>query len=293
MTKQTIQVKRSSRLAALLKVELDMSNGRAKQAIITGKVSVGNNTCLNPGEHVDEGAVVEVDWNRPRVSRSDSEPDYLIYRDASLLVINKPAGVLATTTGAQEKGTALHIARTLCRGGKPPHIVHRLDKDTSGLMIFARGTRCARHMRMLIDAGDVTRTYFAVVAGRPKIQKGMITSALLRDAGGGRRGSQRGSFQVSRSGTKSRPPQPEHGKLAITHYSVVAHSDSHSAIEVELETGRTHQIRIHSGLGCPLVGEKVYAKTRMQVGKGSRGSARFPTPSRMKQSAAQRPGRRI
>ena len=110
MTKQTIQVKRSSRLAALLKVELDMSNGRAKQAIITGTVSVGNNTCLNPGVHVDEGAVVEVDWNRP-VSRSDSEPDYLIYRDASLLVINKLPGV-SPQSGAQEKGTALHIACT-------------------------------------------------------------------------------------------------------------------------------------------------------------------------------------
>ena len=261
MTRQTIHVKRSSRLAALIKMELDISNGRAKQAIITGKVNVDNRMCLNPGEQVEEGAVVEVDWNRPRQSRGDVEPDYLVYRDSSLLVINKPAGVLATTTGAQEKGTALHIARTLCRGGKPPHVVHRLDKDTSGLMIFARGSRCARHMRMLIDAGDVTRTYFAVVAGRPKMANGTISSALLRDAGGGRRGSQRGSFNVTRSDSNVRPPQPEYGKLAITHYAVVAHSDSHSALEVELETGRTHQIRIHMAeLGCPLAGEKVYAR---------------------------------
>ena len=66
---------------------------------------------------------------------------------------------------------------------------------------------------------------------------------------------------MTRSGSKARPPQPEYGKLAITHYTLVAHSDSHSALEVELETGRTHQIRIHMAeLGCPLVGEKVYAK---------------------------------
>ena len=257
------KVDSETRLAAALRTAMDLSHKKAKQTVYTGKVHVDGALATDPAQILRPGQSVDVNWTRPRPKQGRNPSDLLVYRDAELIVIDKPAGLLSTSTGQSDQDTALVVARSLCRGGKSPQVVHRLDKDTSGLILFARGTKSARQMRLLIDAGDVQRTYFCVVDGDPKPPAGTISSTLLRDNGAGRRGSRQGSFRVQ-SPTKSLSVDtPKYGKHAITHYQCVANDGQRTAIEVRLQTGRTHQIRIHMAeLGCPLLGERVYARQK-------------------------------
>ncbi|MEE2755052.1 MAG: RluA family pseudouridine synthase [Myxococcota bacterium] len=261
MKDTNFKVDAKTRLAAALRTTMGLSNKKAKQIVYTGKVRVNGKPALDPAQMVDIGQTIDVNWTRPKPKQGRVASDHLIYRDAELIVLNKPAGLLSTSTNQAERDTALTVARTLCRGGKPPHVVHRLDKDTSGLIIFARGTKAARQMRLLIDANEVERTYFCVVDGIPTPSEGTISSTLIRDNGKGRRGSRDGSFQVQRPTKTLSIVTPKYGKHAITHYQSVAQTDGRTAMEVRLQTGRTHQIRIHMAeLGCPLIGERVYAK---------------------------------
>lgn len=256
-----VKVDSASRLAIAIRMIMGLSHKKAKQIVYTGKVRVDGKLVLDPAYPLKAGQTIDVNWARPKPKQGHVASEYLVYRDAELIVLNKPAGLLSTSTSQAERDTALTVARTLCRGGKPPHVVHRLDKDTSGLILFARGTKASRQMRLLIDGNEVKRTYFCVVDGIPTPAEGTISSTLLRDNGQGRRGSRDGSFRTQKPTKTLSIETPKYGKHAITHYQSVAQEGRRSAIEVRLQTGRTHQIRIHMAeLGCPLLGERVYAR---------------------------------
>jgi len=247
------------RLLAAVRKITDLSNQKARQAIRTGKLTVDGTRILDPGHQVAAGQKIRLDWTAPRPQKTEPLGATLVHREANILIIDKPAGLLSTPTMAQEARTAVTAARTLCTGGKPPVVIHRLDKATSGLLIFARGTKMARLLRAAIDARDVERTYYCVVKGQPRLAEGTIVSALLRDAGHGRRGSRRGTFRVLRAGEKLPEPDTGAGKWAVTHYRSVGQAEGKTALEVSLGTGRTHQIRIHlAEAGCPILGERVY-----------------------------------
>jgi 23S rRNA pseudouridine1911/1915/1917 synthase len=179
------------------------------------------------------------------------------YADEEIVVVDKPAG-LTTMRHPEEVSEHGRRARrflppTLAdllpnllagrRGGSRPVIaVHRLDKDTSGLVVFARSPQAVRHLGSQLRAHAVDRTYQAVVRGRPP--EGTIESWLIADRGDGRRGSSK---------------QPGEGQHAVTHVRVIEDLGEYTFIECRLETGRTHQIRIHLGeAGAPLCGERTY-----------------------------------
>ncbi|MEE2788120.1 MAG: RluA family pseudouridine synthase [Myxococcota bacterium] len=254
------------RLDAAVREVAQVGLKRARQMILTGKIFVDDKRILTPSFRIQAHQELSIRWAAPKPSRTSPLGVHAVYTDDAMIVINKPAGLLSTPTIHEERETALHAARRLCRGGKPPLVVHRLDKETSGLMIFARGQRSARNLRSLIDHRDVRRTYRCIVHGCPPVAEGTVSSALLRDAGGGRRGSRPHSFQVQAGLTHMPKPTTKHGKWSITKYRVVNRDGDQSALECMLETGRTHQIRIHlAELGHPILGERVYAKPRVKT----------------------------
>lgn len=178
----------------------------------------------------------------------------IAYEDDAVVVVNKPAG-LTTMRHADEAAEfgerGKHYLPTtladllpdlLGRPDKPLNAVHRIDRDTSGLVVFARTAKAARNLMGQFREHTVERRYLALVRGAPKA--GAIESLLVRDRGDGRRGSS---------------AAPGEGQRAITHVKIIEGLGPFALIECRLETGRTHQVRIHLGeAGVPLCGERVY-----------------------------------
>ncbi len=249
------------RLDAAVKRGAELSNAKARQAVRTGKVRVAGERVIDPAFAVGAGAVITLDPAAPNPARTEPLGLRLVHRDDHLLIVSKPAGLLSSPLPDSDEPSALHGAYRLCRKGRRPKLVHRLDKQTSGLLAFARGVPAARALRAALDAHQVRRVYRCVVRGEPERPRGMISSMLVSDTGEGYRGSRTGTLRVRSIRAPDPGPMPGSGKLAITRYEVVASRDGRCAMEVRLATGRTHQIRIHlAELGCPVVGEYVYAQ---------------------------------
>ncbi len=178
----------------------------------------------------------------------------IVYEDDTVVVVNKPAG-LTTMRHADEAAEfgergKHYLPATLAdllpdllgRPDKPLNAVHRIDRDTSGLVVFARTAKAARHLMGQFREHTIERRYLALVRGAPRA--GTIESLLVRDRGDGRRGS---------------APAPGEGQRAITHVKIIEGLGPFALVECRLETGRTHQVRIHLGeAGVPLCGERVY-----------------------------------
>ncbi len=168
----------------------------------------------------------------------------IVYEDEYLLVLNKPAGLVVHPGSGNPSGTLLNgllglneNQAMLPRAG----IVHRLDKDTSGLMVVAKTSECQLKLIDMLKTHDVVRQYFCVVKGHVK-QGGTINNQM------GRHKTQRVRMAVVLN-----------GKTAITHYEPVEYFDHYTSVKVKLETGRTHQIRVHMHhLGHPLIGDPLY-----------------------------------
>ncbi len=252
----------ADRLDRAVKTALECSNSQARRAIRTGKVQVDGVRRLDIGHPVRAGARVALHMAAPNPAKTEPLGVRLVHRDDWLIVIDKPAGLLSTPTGRGEEETALHGARILAGDGRSVKVVHRLDRETSGLMVFARGVPATRALRRAIEANKMRRIYRCVVDGVPEPGEGLVSSMLMRDAGRGRRGSRAGTFKVRPRTLPDPGPMPGSGRLAITRYRTVARADDRAGLEVKLSTGRTHQIRIHlAELGCPVSGERVYARS--------------------------------
>ncbi len=261
MTRTEFTVEAESRLDAAVKRGAELSNKQARRAVATGKVTVDGRRILDGAMQLSPGAVVRLDPAAPDPARNEPLGLRLHFRDDHLLVVDKPPGLLSVPLPGGEEDSALHGAHRLCRGPRRPKVVHRLDRQTSGLLVFARSVKSARALRVALDAHEVRRTYRAVVASPPERDAGLVSSMFVADAGEGRRGSRRGTLRVRPLRTPDPGPMPGRGKLAITRYEVVATGGGQTAVEVRLATGRTHQIRIHlAEIGCPVLGEWVYAQ---------------------------------
>jgi 23S rRNA pseudouridine1911/1915/1917 synthase len=172
----------------------------------------------------------------------------ILHEDADLIIADKPAGLLTLSTEAGEKDTLLSRVNAYLqfRYRKRPYVgvVHRLDKETSGAVVFARSRDVLRGLQELFRRHDVEREYVALVEGRVEKDAGTIGLEVVRDRGDRRRGT-------ARPGEK--------GVRAVTHYRVLERFGGATALALTLETGRTHQIRIHlAALGHPVVGDAVY-----------------------------------
>lgn len=228
---------------------------------ITGRrVKVGDSLCTDPARRLKEGEVVELLAKPVHKPRSATTEGLVIrYLDEHLVVVVKPAGIntvrhpseLAWTDRRRELDPTLQdltlwaIGKRLCRPARtlpPLRIVQRLDKETSGLICFARSVLAERELGRQFRMHTVTRRYLAIIPGTIRPQT--INSNIVRDRGDGRRGS---------------TPLPNVGKKAVTHITIEKQLKNFTLLSVRLETGRTHQIRIHlSEAGHPICGDKVY-----------------------------------
>lgn len=247
-------------LAAILRFHLPgQSWSQVRRLVETRRVKIGGEICVDSARRMREGAGVEI-LPRPAPRPRQREDIGLRYLDEQLVVVEKPAG-MATVRHPLERAwpegrkvleptledlvprlIANEEGRT--RKGVLPRVrkVHRLDKGTSGLVVFARTVTAERELGKQFRAHTVVRRYLAVVPGNVAPQR--IASRLVRDRGDGRRGS---------------TGLADLGKEAVTHVTVEERLPGYTLLSCRLETGRTHQIRIHlSELGHPICGETVY-----------------------------------
>ena len=224
------------------------SRAAAERLVAVGSVVVDG--ARVPKSHRLEGGE-EVAIDLPARRATDLAPEEVplevVYEDEHLLVVDKPAGVVVHPSAGHAGGTLVHglLAHAIAGGEEPerPGIVHRLDRDTSGLLVVARSDDVHRRLQRAIRERSVTREYLALVRGRPKSRRGRIEAAIGRD----RRDPTRVSLDT------------QHPREAATEFEVEELLREHALLRVRLETGRTHQIRVHlAAIDLPVSGDPVY-----------------------------------
>ncbi len=221
-----------------------------------GRVTVDGRRCLDPAARVPPDAVVAVERRAPKLRTGPLVDGAIVFCDRDVAVVDKPAGILSVADEPGNRETIVDYTRTLLRrvGGvdAPLGVVHRLDKDTSGLMVFARTAHAKRALAFQFREHTIDRVYHAIAHGVVTAKR--VETFLLPDRGDGMRGSH-GHFR------RPRGDAPGDAKRSVTHVRPIADLVGATLVECRLETGRQHQIRIHlSELGHPLVGERVYIR---------------------------------
>ena len=250
------------RLDRFLAVKLpDLSRSRLKNLIETGAVALGPATIRDANHRIKPGETYVVTVPPPVAAEPLGQdiPLTVVYEDDDLIVIDKPAGLVVHPAAGNLDGTLVNALIAHCGaslkgvgGVARPGLVHRLDKDTSGLLVAAKNERAMRSLAKQFAAHAVERAYHAVVWGAPRMQEGLIETQI------GRNPFDRKRMGVLRGG----------GKEARTRYKVIERFGPRerpfaSLIECRLETGRTHQIRVHlTHLGHPLIGDPSYGRSR-------------------------------
>lgn len=224
-----------------------MNRTRVKQLLRSGRVQVNGTSVTRHDRTLRPGDKVSISRDAPPPS-AELAGLAIVYEDAHLIVIDKPSGLLTVATESEKTDTAfVRLGAYLAsRNAGRPFVVHRLDRDTSGLLLFARSADVRDQLQANWES--VTKTYLAVVEGTPHPAEGVVENYLTE-----------GRDLRVRAG--KHPGQD--AKLAVSRYRTRASRDGFSLVEVTLETGRKHQIRVHmAGLGCPVAGDKMYgAKT--------------------------------
>jgi len=222
-----------------------LSRRAAREAVRSGRVDVGGETASLPGAEIAADARVEIFPDRPS-RRTVRTRLAVLHENADVIVVDKPAGLLTVPTEARERDTlwsrVLQYLQ-LRHGGRPyAGIVHRLDKETSGAVVFARSRRALHALQDLFRRHDIDREYVALAAGSPP-DSGTLDADLVR------------TRELRRS--VARPGQE--GRRAVTRFQVLERLRGAALVSVRPETGRTHQIRIHlSEAGYPILGDRVY-----------------------------------
>jgi 23S rRNA pseudouridine1911/1915/1917 synthase len=231
---------------------------RARTLCTEGRVCVNGERCLDPTTRVAPDAVVVVDEHAPKHRPGPLSESAIVFFDSDVVVVDKPAGMLSVADEEGNIDTLVNHARTVVRRmdkrGKDPAlgVVHRLDRETSGVMVFARTASAHRALAEQFRAREMDRVYEAIVHGHVTARR--VETQLVPDRGDGLRGS----FGLFRRPKGDPPPE---ARLAITNIQPVESLRGATLIECRLETGRQHQIRIHlAELGHPLLGERVYIR---------------------------------
>lgn len=234
-----------------------LSRERLKALISAGEVKVGGGPMRDPSRKVTGGEVVEVAVPAPVPAEAQAQdiPLKIVFEDEHLLVVDKPAGLVVHPAAGNLDGTLVNALLHHCAGRLSgiggvarPGIVHRIDKDTSGLLVVAKTDRAHEGLARQFAAHNVERAYAAVVAGYPMPPAGRIEGALARST------ANRQKMAIVADGR---------GKHAVTHYRTIQPLREAALVESRLETGRTHQVRVHmASIGHPLIGDPVYGRTR-------------------------------
>ena len=239
----------------LTQKEISPSRSQIRNLIAQGKIRVNNNP-VKPSYILKNGDVIDLALpeNKELKIKAEAIPLDIIYEDEYLVVINKPANIIVHPAGKIRSGTLVNALLYHCQdslsgigGVIRPGIVHRLDKNTSGLMVAAKNDFAHLDLSRQIKDHQVTKKYLALVHGSLKDDSGIIDAPI------GRSLKNREKMAVTEG--KSRE--------AITHFKVLKRFSGYTLVEATLRTGRTHQIRVHLAfIGCPIVGDQLYGHRR-------------------------------
>lgn len=239
------------RLDLYISQNTDYSRNSVQILLDNGDISVNDKT-VTKSYKIKDGDVVRITVHPPKDVEITAEniPLDIYYEDEYLLVVNKPKGMVVHPANGNENGTLVNALMYHCKdslsginGEIRPGIVHRIDKDTSGLLVVAKNDFAHEHLAQQFKEHSITRVYNAIVYGNIKNEEGDIDAPI------GRHKTDRKKFCVT----------PVNSKHAFTHYKVLERLNGYTLIEARLKTGRTHQIRVHmQSIGHPLAGDPVY-----------------------------------
>ncbi|SDR10728.1 tRNA pseudouridine32 synthase / 23S rRNA pseudouridine746 synthase/23S rRNA pseudouridine1911/1915/1917 synthase [Virgibacillus subterraneus] len=240
-------------LKFLIKVMPNRSRNSVKSILARGQITVDEHMETQYNYELNPGQEVTILKNKASVKESALIGMNIVHEDEDIIVINKEAGLLSIATEKEKERTAHHQLMEYVRREDPANrifVVHRLDKDTSGVMMFAKNEKVKRTLQDAWKENVKERTYVALVEGEVKKSKGYISSWLKESS----------THLVYSS------PNKNDGQHAITHYNVIQSNKKFSLVEIQLETGRKNQIRVHmQDLGNPVVGDKKYGSKTNEI----------------------------
>ncbi len=237
----------------------EFSRARLQGLIDDGFVSINNVPAKKSGQSIDVGAEIEVRVPPPVPSGLVGEdiPLNIIFENDDLIVVNKPAGMVVHPAAGHDSGTLVHAVLGYdpdmegIGGEERPGLVHRLDKETSGLIVLAKNERAHRWLQDQFRTRTVEKTYLALVDGKPPTPTGRVEASIGRDP------SHRKKMAIVPTGK---------GRESVSEYKTLESFNDHTLLEFHPFTGRTHQIRLHCQfLGCPIVGDSIYGKKSLTV----------------------------
>ncbi|MDF5715267.1 MAG: RluA family pseudouridine synthase [Rhizonema sp. NSF051] len=234
-----------------------LSRSRIQQLIeqaavqLNGKVCTSKKTTVKAGDRIS----LEIPAAEPLELQPEDIPLDILYEDDSLMILNKPAGLVVHPAPGHSDGTLVNAILAHCPnlpgigGVQRPGIVHRLDKDTTGAIVIAKTELAHQHLQAQLQAKTARREYLGIVHGAPKTESGTINLPI------GRHPVDRKKMAVV--------PVEQGGRSAVTHWQLKERLGNYTLMHFQLETGRTHQIRVHSAqIGHPIVGDLVYSSGR-------------------------------
>ncbi|MDJ1178458.1 RluA family pseudouridine synthase [Roseofilum sp. BLCC_M91] len=259
---------KADRLDRYLSEQLaDFSRSRLQKLIDRGQVKVNEQVCqlkkmpLQPGDRI----TIELPPPQPVDLIPEDMPLDILYEDDQILIVNKPAGLVVHPSAGHETGTLVHGILAHCPdlkgigGEQRPGIVHRLDKDTTGALAIAKTETALYHLQAQLKDKTARRDYLGIVHGSPTTKSGTVNQPIGRHPG------DRQKMAIV--------PLEKGGRASITHWQVQERLGNYTLLHFQLETGRTHQIRVHSAfIGHPLVGDATYSRNR-SVGVNLSGQA--------------------
>ena len=247
-----------ARLDKALADATDLSRARVQSLIAEGRVEIDGAPATSASAKVAEGANFSI--TVPPAVEAEAKPQDIpldiVFEDEHLIVVNKAAGMVVHPAAGNPDGTLVNALLHHCRGALSgiggvarPGIVHRIDKDTSGLLVVAKSDAAHEGLAAQFAEHSVHRRYIALCGGHPSPSDGTIEGRI-------------GRSDANRKKMAVLDKKSSRGKHAVTHYKMLKRFESSAMIECRLETGRTHQVRVHcASIGHPLLGDPLYGKT--------------------------------
>lgn len=224
---------------------LDITRSQAQKRIKSGEIKVGGEQ-VNPSKMVAQGDTIKISEKISILQKKEAPDVNIVYEDENIIVVDKDAGVVVYPADGNDSGTLIDALREKIdiQDEERPGVVHRLDKDTSGLMVFAKNQKSLEYLQDQIRDRKFEKTYLTLVWGKVSPEKGTIDIPIQR--------SEKDRKKMEASST---------GRESLTEYEVVKYYEGMTFLRVKIITGRTHQIRVHfAGIGYPVVSDKAYGK---------------------------------